>query len=522
MIDTESGTSEKPGHTDRVDVARAVHTGSKIEVYANTLSVVAGEELQLHVSTTARHFNLEFARAGLEETVVWTRNDLRGTLYPTPDEAWKRGCQWPVSVRLAIPATWKSGFYQIKATTADADSPRAECLAFVVVRASQPTARIVLVLATNTYGAYNCYGGANLYIKERTGRPAGLMEWTGEHKVSFQRPWMPGFIWKPPGLRLFERSGWRDDTDFVRWVDKKSGFPTWSFCAGFDRWERTAVNWLEANGYAVDYAVSSDLEFHPELLAGYRLMLSVGHDEYWSWGMRDTVESFVAQGGNVCFFSGNTAFWQVRFEDQGQSMVCYKDEYYDDPYFKAGRRSLTATNWSSHYVARPETRLTGLSMLYGGYARFLGATPQGVGGYLIYRPEHWAFKDTDLTYGDCLGQASTIVNYEVDGCPIQMADGLPYPAADYDGPTSLEILGMLPATLPCAGGLSAVAQDVFGEANPTAIKRVSSAHGHAVMSIYTQCGTVFSAGTTDWVSGLTGKDPAVERVTKNLLDRLQV
>jgi hypothetical protein len=54
--------------------------------------------------------------------------------------------------------------------------------------------------------------------------------------------------------------------------------------------------WLEKKGYAVDYAINSDLELHPELLSGYRLMLSVGHDEYRSSDMRDTVESFVCAG----------------------------------------------------------------------------------------------------------------------------------------------------------------------------------------------------------------------------------
>ena len=39
----------------------------------------------------------------------------------------------------------------------------------------------------------------------------------------------------------------------------------------------------------------------------YSLYLSVGHDEYWSAGMRDTVEGFVARGGNAAFLSGNTA-----------------------------------------------------------------------------------------------------------------------------------------------------------------------------------------------------------------------
>ncbi len=33
-------------------------------------------------------------------------------------------------------------------------------------------------------------------------------------------------------------------------------------------------------------------------------------------------------------------------------------------------------------------------------------------------------------------------------------------------------------------------------------------------------GTVFNAGVTDWTCGLVGGDPIVERVTRNVLDRL--
>ncbi len=43
--------------------------------------------------------------------------------------------------------------------------------------------------------------------------------------------------------------------------------------------------------------------------------LSVGHDEYWSWGMRDALDAFTDAGGNAAILSGNTCFWQVRFDD---------------------------------------------------------------------------------------------------------------------------------------------------------------------------------------------------------------
>ncbi len=86
----------------------------------------------------------------------------------------------------------------------------------------------------------------------------------------------------------------------------------------FRNWELPFVVWAESNGYTLEYAANSDLEFHPEILNAYRLVLSVGHDEYWSAPMRDHLEEFIGRGGNVAFFSGNTCCWQVRSEIEAQ------------------------------------------------------------------------------------------------------------------------------------------------------------------------------------------------------------
>ena len=48
--------------------------------------------------------------------------------------------------------------------------------------------------------------------------------------------------------------------------------------------------------------------------------------------MRDTVDAFVAHGGNHAIFSGNTCFWQVRYADDGRTMICYKHKAHEiDP-----------------------------------------------------------------------------------------------------------------------------------------------------------------------------------------------
>ena len=41
-----------------------------------------------------------------------------------------------------------------------------------------------------------------------------------------------------------------------------------------------------------------------------------------------------------------------------------------------------------------------------------------------------------------------------------------------------------------------------------------------MLGTYTRGGTVVTVGSTDWTHGLRGKDPTVEQITKNVLERL--
>ena len=52
------------------------------------------------------------------------------------------------------------------------------------------------------------------------------------------------------------------------------------------------------------------------------------------------------------------------------------------------------------------------------------------------------------------------------------------------------------------------------------MERIS--YGHAVLGTYTSPagGVVVTSGSTDWAHGLAGRDPQVEQITANLLDRL--
>jgi hypothetical protein len=222
--------------------------------------------------------------------------------------------------------------------------------------------------------------------------------------------------------------------------------------------------------------------------------------------MRDNLEAFIARGGNVAFFSGNTCCWQVRSEDNGRALTCWKQNYLQDPVFPSGDHRFLTSLWSHYRVQRPENQLTGVGFLWGGYHRSHGQFMDGSGAYTVHRPEHWIFAGTQLRQGDTIGGQHTVVGYECDGCELEWREGLPFPTHRDGTPETFTVLATAPARW-------------HPDDCEWYEKWERGRTGAACLGIYTRGGTVVTAGSTDWAHGLRG-DPIIERITANILDRL--
>ena len=445
-----------------------------IEGYTDRLSYRAGETVEFHTSTSAARYSMEISRLGAEAKAVLTLPDLPGGSSAIPENASSHGCGWPVSHRLMVPGGWKSGYYNARLRVADGGGRyvgrsrrTAEVDLFFIVRPADPgrDTSILLQLCTNTYNAYTNWGGSSLYAYH--GR-AGLQG----HRVSFDRP-----------------------------IDSQ-----------FRQWELPFVAWAERNGYLLDYCANGDLESRPELLDRYKLVLSIGHDEYWSTPMRDHLEAFIGRGGNVAFLSGNTCCWQVRSEDGGRALTCWKQGLLQDPVFPTGDHRTLATLWSHHLLGRPENRMTGVGFLHGGYHLSHGQFMDGKGAYTVHRPDHWLFEGTGLARDAQFGARHTVVGYECDGCEFEIKGGLPVPTGRDGTPEGFAILATCPTRWHPDDALW---YDRFPREPGGA-----PALGAAVLGTYTRGGTVVTSGSTDWAHGLRGGDEVVERITRNILDRL--
>lgn len=506
----------------------------EIEGYAGRLSFSPGESAVLHVSTKADAYDVVVERWGAQRVEVWRQEGIEGVYTPVPADSDSNGCRWPGSVEVHIDDDWQSGFYLVTLTAHGVSAAGSIAHAGFVVRSgAKPgarTNRVVLVLATNTWNAYNNWGGKSLY--------------TGGNQVSFRRPFGRGMLCRPEVERDDRKArptrwGEEPDVDGLIFQDYRfaQGYPPAIGSSGWFTFERRFVEWAESDGYFFDFAISADLEADPSVLDGYDLVLSVGHDEYWSAGQRLAVERFVERGGNLASFSGNTMFWQVRLDgdeaDPCGSMVCHKyTAHRTDPVAQT-TPELTSGMWCDPTVGNPEWRLLGGGSAFGLYYRFGAAVMRGSGGFTVYRDDHWLLENTGLRYGDVLGAKHGAVGYETLGVPLQLDEyQLPVVVDRPDLPTDVEVVAYVPASncgmgeypksisaLSDQGDLEFIAERVYGGVNEDSLKRAR--HGNAVMLVcrpFAGGGEVVTVGTTDWAFALSDDEP-VAQVTRNVIDR---
>lgn len=415
--------------------------------YAGRHSVVAGGSITFHIATSVTPFAVEIFNMTAPGAVLQTI----GGLTSSPNDCsgkWENGCLWPVTTTFAVPVVWTPGFYAARFPTS-----RGTRHIFFVVRATSPGAyaRIALLQNSNTDVAYNDWGGKSVYDTRSTdGERAAI--------VSFDRPY-------------------KDDAGFSR----------------IREWELPIVLWMQRAGIAFEVFSDDDMEAGIPLDA-YEMLILAGHSEYWSLKARTHLEDYIANGGNLAIFGGNTMWWQVRVDLATRQMTVYKDPLLDP--MTGIDDDLVTTNFYAWPVFNRENTILGASFLNAGYVNkdpdsswerlpLDERTP-----YTVTDAGHWVFEGTGLADGAAFGRWAGAI--EVDGAIFNtMPDGSVVVEGSDGTPLNTELLATLPAS-----------------------------YGYGTIGIFTTPagGAVFNGAARDWPIALAN-DPVIERITRNVIDR---
>jgi hypothetical protein len=194
------------------------------------------------------------------------------------------------------------------------------------------------------------------------------------------------------------------------------------------------VRFLEREGYDIKYFDNTDLNHSNYLLQPpvAKVMISMGHDEYWSREMVRNCQVAQANGMSFVFAGANDAYWECRWEDDKQNkpyriLTCYKDWVQHDTWYGGATGRPLPTGWPTGTdTARQSTFRQVAAVANAGspdWSLFEGNF-QGVAyigdpfqGPQIVNPaalSHWAFTGTGFTAGPPDNQMPHTLGYEVD------------------------------------------------------------------------------------------------------------
>ena len=348
--------------------------------YTNKHSVKPGETFQLLLSTEDKDKeakgHIEIYRIGYYDSsdrkLMYKSNEVTVNYHGIPSAADAIGANWPSYFGNIETHNWKTGYYSFDFVSAS--NKREEDFAYIVVTPPVASGDILVKLSTNTYQAYNKWGGSNLYRSFFNGDRGQVL--------SFDRPTPSQFF----------------------------------------RWEYFYVLWLEKLarelGVSVHYASDFDVHSNPQYTENYKIFVSLGHDEYWSMKEFNHVYDRIFKlGKNTLFLSANSAYWQVRYADFnidddmekfGRVLVCYKS--LDDPItqYYDGDPTLKVTALFRDNYRYPETMLMGIS-----YQSYFPILKTNIFSYYANTDENdfYLFKNTGYEKGTEVGE---IIGHEWD------------------------------------------------------------------------------------------------------------
>jgi hypothetical protein len=237
-------------------------------------SYAPGEDAAVEVATDAKTLTFQvFAYGGGAFPSVRDVRTNGEAMTAAARVDWSAHRDAPAPIRVVRPGDWPSGLYFLRITAGDG---RAGYAPFVVRPRTLGASRVAVVLATQTWQAYNFTDangdgwGDTWYANGRT------------HALDLTRPFL----------------------DF--------GIPF-----RFHDWDLTFLTWLQQKSKTVDYLSDEDVDriaSGDELARRYDLIVFPGHEEYVTEHELDVVTRYRDLGGNLAFLAANNMFWHVRVD----------------------------------------------------------------------------------------------------------------------------------------------------------------------------------------------------------------
>jgi hypothetical protein len=311
--------------------------------YSDKLSLLPGEESNLFISTASDIISMKLVRVGDKLITIDELKDVEGT-YQNIETKFPAalGCGWKPTIKYKLPEDIQSGCYTLNLKGRDSNDT-----SFIpfIVRPRKVEKKLAVIASTNTWHAYNSWGGSNYYINYTSFPSKYIISTERPFDLSFRNPLTDTCQTSRDHLLVGERFIW---------------------------------SWLERE--RIGYDLYSDIDLHseeiyPSMISRYKAIIISTHNEYWSYPMIEHLKEYIKNGGNVLSLSGDTLYKEVEFKENNLIVL-------DGALFR--------------YQGLSEESILGVAHDQRGFTTWAP--------YKVLKSDHWIFSGTNLKDGDLVGQ----------------------------------------------------------------------------------------------------------------------
>lgn len=308
-------------------------------------NVAAGDSLYVYAS---RHTGHDVALRLIEPLTGQTvlSQEVWVAYQAVPERPAIEGTGWQPHIKVALPTGLESGWYLLQVD----DGVRQATTSIFVVPDTH-TRKLALLLSTNTWNAYNFWGGQSIYT---AANPTPT--------VSFHRPQLTA--------NPYIADRWQNHQLFYQAANKD--LPLYAL--------------LDSAGMRPDVFSIEVLQTQPEWLTSYDGLIISTHSEYWSMEMMEHLNAYLDSGGSLINLAGNVAAYRTYLDSAAGTMTIF-------------RKLDQLWEYQDTVGLRP----------FGTQPDFLGFHTYAP--YQVILDSSWVWEGMNVQSGDLIGQTSRTYDY---------------------------------------------------------------------------------------------------------------
>ncbi len=281
-INTAGPSWANGGNGIKVGSGFTIEGTAALQGYPSAQSTAQGGSLGISVSTTFPTYTATVVR--LAPSVSGPVTMVNTTTYPGRFKLLQSGyrsagCGWSSDFTVSVPTGWPSGVYAARLRSPEG---LPHDVVFTI-RPAAPQNNIAVVIPTNTYNAYNQWGGHDQYTDGQNGV---------QRVITMLRPSLSTTL---TGNGVINHTLFSD---------------------------MFLLQWMGSQSIAFDCYTDLDLDGTGSTwLSHYKAVVVLSHPEYWTDVSRQNIVAYLTAGGRLIDTGGNTLWERVTYSTDRNAVV---------------------------------------------------------------------------------------------------------------------------------------------------------------------------------------------------------